>query len=112
LDAALGGALQAVYVPDIYCADADYFGAFAGRLNVGCHWFRLLNVAANDAGVGTQMHKGSNLGAADGTCSTGTEDYFVFLDFQLAHVFLFLIASCMFCRTKYVISPHVAEIGW
>lgn len=56
---------------------ADHFGSRPSSCDAFGHRLRLLDIAADDAGVCAKMHKGSHLCRADGSCPAGTEDDFV-----------------------------------
>jgi hypothetical protein len=62
------------YVPNIDAAQAQHLGprAHFGDLSGGL--LGLLDAAANDAGVGTEMDQGAGLSAADGAGTAGDEE--------------------------------------
>ena len=77
LDTAIDGGLQAVEAAYVNVTNADNFGARSRSGNIFGHRLCLLNVAADYAGVGTQINHGADLGATDGASAACTEDHLV-----------------------------------
>lgn len=61
------------YTPDINVADPDDSGAVPDFGNLLGGVFCLLNAAADDAGVSSEMNHGAGLRAADGACTARDE---------------------------------------
>lgn len=72
----LGRLRQALEAANIHPSKTDDLRSFARRLEVLCHCLGLLDIAADDGGVGSQVNEGSYLSRADRACATGAEDNF------------------------------------
>lgn len=62
------------YLSHIAASDADDFGAGPDCGNVLGRLLRLLDVAADDAGIGSQADQRPRLHAADGACAARHKD--------------------------------------
>jgi hypothetical protein len=76
-DTTVCGTFQALGITDIGCANSNDLGPWASGSNVARHVLGLLDIAAHNAGVGTQMDQGANLSAADGTRTSSAEDHLI-----------------------------------
>ncbi len=66
--------VRSTYAPHINTAEAEHAGARTGGGNVLGDALGLLDVAADDAGVGAEVDEGAGLGAADGAGAAGDEE--------------------------------------
>jgi hypothetical protein len=80
LHTGLDGFFQAGWASHVDGSDAEHFGAGTrGHERLG-HGFGLFDVAAHNAGIGSQMDHCSYLGTADGAVATCAENHFVVCD--------------------------------
>lgn len=77
LSTAIRGSLQVIELANIDSANTNDLGAGSN----GCHFFSnalgLLDIAADDAGIGAEVNQSTNLGTANSAGSTGAENDFV-----------------------------------
>ena len=73
---------QTLHAPDIHGTNTNDLGSWPGRTEVLGHTFGLLDIAADDARVGSEMHKSPDLSTADRPSTTGTEDNTIYCSCQ------------------------------
>ena len=70
----VGSSLQVLRLPHVDAAQGEHLRASAAGGDVGSGKLGLLDVAADDGGVGPEMHQSADLSAANGAGTSGTED--------------------------------------
>lgn len=77
LSTAFSGSLQVIEFANIDSTDTDDLGAWSNSCHLSSDALGLLDVAADDAGIGAEVNQSTNLGTADCASSAGAEDDFV-----------------------------------
>lgn len=70
----VGGGLQILRLPHVNASQGEHLRAGAAGSDIGSGILCLLDVAADDGGVGPEMHQSADLSAANGAGTSGTED--------------------------------------
>jgi len=77
--------LETLYAPNVNGPNANNSATLARGSNVLCHPLRLLDIAADDAGVGAQMNEGADLDRADTAIASSAEDNFAIEEAVFPH---------------------------
>lgn len=106
------GLLKATYVPHIDIADAEHPGAAPDLCDLLGRRLGLLDTAADNAGIGSEMDERTGLSTADGSCSARDEQDAVGWDELLVDGAIAYAVGCKSppTRTKDAVSPGIAEI--